>query len=77
LNRRGWNREEDEFLYKEIHTHLKNAPLGDPDVVSAVNKAREALEASDIISEKLKDAVVSCIVYTAEEVAESVTPMTA
>ena len=66
--------EGDDFLYKEIQTHLINNPLGDPDVISAVNRARETLEASDITSERLKDSVVSCIVYTAEEVAESVTP---
>ncbi|MCL2146826.1 MAG: ferrous iron transport protein B [Synergistaceae bacterium] len=66
--------EEDESLFNEIQIHVKNHPLNDPDVRKAANEAREALKASDITVEKLKDIVVSRIVHTAEEIAASVTP---
>ena len=72
--------EGDEELLKDVETHLRdqkhfaNNPLDDPGVKSAVNEVCKTLETAGISSEKLKDIVVSSIIYTAEEVAKSVTP---
>ena len=66
--------EGDASLWNNIQVHLSGDLLSDPDIETAVNSAREALESADITGERLKDIVVSRIIYTAEEVAEIVTP---
>ena len=66
--------EGDASLCDNIQAHLAGNPFGDPDIDAALTHAREVLKSAGITGEKLKDIVVSRMVYTAEEVAEGVTP---
>ena len=66
--------EEDDSIGSSINTHLTKNPLNDKDVESAASAARDALKTAGITGERLKDIVVSRIVYTAEAVAQSATP---
>ena len=66
--------EGDESLCSDVQAHLAYDLLGGPEIESAVLIAREALKSAGITGERLKDLVVSRIVYAAEEVAGIVTP---
>lgn len=60
--------EQDRALTVRIERHLGYALQDDEQVQTCIRAAREMLENNGIAQEELKDRVVSCIVFSAEEV---------
>ena len=66
--------EGDELLCNNVHKYLGRNIMEETDVKSVLIEARRKLKLHGISGDILKDMVVSRIVYTAQEVAEIVTP---
>jgi len=63
--------EGDDVLRNKIYAHLGSNLADEAAVHASVEQVKHVLEAEDITQDKLKDIAVSCIVFSAEEVAIS------